>query len=73
MVCTTSLFVNSSALSAVPAGPVDEAIAQAQQRERLEKQIDALKSKMRREKQLARLMELRREMKQLEKEVNELL
>ena len=65
--------VAGDALSAVPAGPVDEAIAQAQQRERLEKQIDALKSRMRREKQLARQMKLRREMKQLEKEVNELL
>ena len=65
--------VAGDALSVAPAGPVGEAIAKAQQRERLEEQINALKSKMCREKQLARQMELRREMKQLEKEVNELL
>ena len=60
--------VAGDALSAAPAGPVGEAIAQAQQRERLENQIDALKGRMRWEKQLARQMELRQEMKQLEKE-----
>lgn len=54
--------VAGDALSAVPAGPVDEAIAQAQQ---WEKQIDALKGRMRREKQLARQMELRQEIQKL--------
>ena len=64
--------IAGDALAAAPAAPVGEAIAQAQQREKLQKQIDALKNKMRREKQLARQMELRREIKQLEKEVERL-
>ena len=43
-----------------------EMVAQAQEKEKLQRQIDQLKAKMKKEKQLARQMELRREIQRLE-------
>lgn len=45
---------------------LSEAVTAAQEREKLQKQIAQLKSRMRKEKQLARQMELRREIQKLE-------
>ena len=48
---------------------LSEAVSAAQERDKLQKQITQLKSRMCKEKQLARQMELRREIQQLEKEI----
>ena len=46
------------------------AVEQAQAWEKLQKQIDQLKSRMRKEKQLAKQMEIRREIQRLESGVD---
>ena len=46
------------------------AVEQAQAWEKLQKQIDQLKSRMRKEKQLAKQMEIRREIQRLESRVD---
>ena len=45
---------------------MQEAVAQTQERERLEEQIAALQAKMKKEKRLAKQMEIRREIMRLE-------
>lgn len=58
--------IAGDALSAPETASLKEAVEQTQQREKLQKQIDQLKSRMHKEKQLAKQMELRREIQRLE-------
>ena len=54
-------------LSAPEAETLQEAVAQTQEKERIQKEIQKLKAKMKKEKRLAKQMELRREIQRLEK------
>ena len=58
------------ALAAPKAETLQAAVEQAQAWEKLQKQIDQLKSRMRKEKQLAKQMEIRREIQRLESGVD---
>ena len=53
-------------LSAPEAESLQEAVAQTQEKERIEKEIQKLKTQMKKEKRLAKQMELRREIQKLE-------
>ena len=53
-------------LSAPEAESLQEAVAQTQEKERIEKEIQKLKAKMKKEKRLAKQMEIRREIQRLE-------
>ena len=57
-------------LAAPKAETLQAAVEQAQAWEKLQKQIDQLKSRMRKEKQLAKQMEIRREIQRLESGVD---
>ena len=61
---------SQSALAAPKAETLQAAVEQAQAWEKLQKQIDQLKSRMRKEKQLAKQMEIRREIQRLESGVD---
>lgn len=69
-----SLYASSSApiagdaLSA-PEQPLEQAVAQAREKEKLQRQIAQLKAKMKKEKNLGKQMELRREILKLEGEL----
>lgn len=63
--------IAGDALTAPGAGTLQEAVARTQEQERLEKQISALKAKMKKEKNLANQMEMRREIMGLEDMVKE--
>ena len=56
-------------LSTPEAESLQEAVAQTQEKERIEKEIEKLKSKMKKEKRLAKQMEMRREIQKLEAEL----
>ena len=58
--------IAGDALAAPKAETLQAAVEQAQAWEKLQKQIDQLKSRMRKEKQLAKQMEIRREIQRLE-------
>lgn len=58
--------IAGTALQAPEAGTLQEVVAQTQERERIEKEIQKLKARMKKEKRLAKQMELRREMQRLE-------
>lgn len=62
--------LNMDALAAPKAETLQAAVEQAQAWEKLQKQIDQLKSRMRKEKQLAKQMEIRREIQRLESGVD---
>ena len=49
----------------VLAEPLEQAVAQAQEKEKLQRQITQLKAKMKKEKNLGKQMELRREINRL--------
>ena len=51
---------------AAPEQPLEQAVAQAQEKEKLQRQIAQLKAKMKKEKNLGKQMELRREIRRLE-------
>ena len=57
---------------AAPEQPLEQAIAQAQEKEKLQRQIAQLKAKMKKEKNLGKQMELRREIRRLEESYIEL-
>lgn len=63
--------IAGDALAAPGAETLQEAVTQAQEREKLEKQIAALKTKIKKEKSLAKQMEIRREIMRLEAMVKE--
>ena len=50
---------------AAPEQPLEQAVAQAQEKEKLQRQITQLKAKMKKEKNLGKQMELRREINRL--------
>lgn len=52
--------------------PLDQAVANAQQREKLQKQIAALQKKVDNERQFNRRMELNAQLKQLKKELEDI-
>ena len=56
--------IAGDALSA-PEQPLEQAVAQAQEKEKLQRQITQLKAKMKKEKNLGKQMELRREINRL--------
>ena len=58
--------IAGDAISAPQAETLQEAVARTQEREKQEKQIAALKAKMKKEKSLAKQMEIRREIMRLE-------
>ena len=58
--------IAGDAITAPQAESLKEAVEQTQAREKLEKQIAALRAKMRKEKNLGRQMEIRREIMRLE-------
>ena len=60
--------IAGDAIAAPQAESLKEAVEQTQAREKLEKQIAALRVKMKKEKNLGRQMEIRREMMKLEKD-----
>ena len=60
--------IAGDALSA-PEQPLEQAVAQAQEKEKLQRQITQLKAKMKKEKNLGKQMELRREILKLEGEL----
>ena len=60
--------IAGDALSA-PEQPLEQAVAQAQEKEKLQRQIAQLKAKMKKEKNLGKQMELRREILKLEGEL----
>ena len=60
--------IAGDALSA-PEQPLEQAVAQAQEKEKLQRQITQLKAKMKKEKNLGKQMELRREIQKLEGEL----
>lgn len=62
--------IAGDALAAPKAETLQAAVEQAQAWEKLQKQIDQLKSRMRKEKQLAKQMEIRREIQRLESGVD---
>ena len=62
--------IAGDALAAPKAETLQAAVEQAQAWEKLQKQIDQLKSRMRKEKQLAKQMKIRREIQRLESEIN---
>ena len=61
--------IAGDAIAAPQVESLKEAVEQTQEREKLEKQIAALKVKMKKEKQLGRLMEIRRKIKDLERDI----
>ena len=63
-------FVAGDSLTAPAAESLKEAVEQTQEKEKLQRQIQQLKSKMRKEKNLAKQMELRREIRRLEDNAN---
>lgn len=62
-------FIAGDALIAPMAESLKEAVEQTQEQEKLHRQLQQLKAKMRKEKSLAKQMELRREIKRLEEKV----
>lgn len=58
--------IAGDALAVTEAKSLQEAVAQTQEREKIEKEIQKLKAKMKKEKRLAKQMELRREIQRLE-------
>ena len=59
-------FIAGDSLIAPAAESLKEAVEQTQEKEKLQRQIQQLKAKMRKEKNLAKQMEIRREIKRLE-------
>ena len=62
--------IAGDAIAAPQAESLKEAVEQTQAREKLEKQIAALRVKMKKEKNLGKQMELRRKIQLLEKEAH---
>lgn len=58
--------IAGDAITAPEADSLKEAVAQTQEREKIEREIEKLRSKMKKEKRLAKQMELRREIQRLE-------
>ncbi len=59
-------FIAGDSLTAPAGESLKEAVEQTQEKEKLQRQIQQLKAKMRKEKNLAKQMEIRREIKRLE-------
>ena len=60
--------IAGDALSA-PEQPLEQAVAQAREKEKLQRQIAQLKAKMKKEKNLGKQMELRRRIQELERRI----